>query len=156
MGRNSTGLILYQMEILDFKSPLIKRSSDAVIPNNAGLYLCFKCDWEGKREVWDGGEPRCPVCGNNIVPKGKIKVSDTLPIALRRTIMGKFKDSERAKNWGSRQGTVISCEKVDVSPYYENIEHLNLKQEPIELEIERKEFVLTKELEIERPIKKTE
>jgi hypothetical protein len=151
MGRSNKSTV-YQIELLDFTKRSSGRSTDAVIPDSGGLYFCYKCEWEGKRE------PQCPVCGNSLVPKGKVKLVDTMPIAARRTIVTQptNKNKESIKRWAARFGTVISCRKVDSSPYTQNIEYLNLKQEPIVLEVERDEFVLTEDLELERPQKNVE
>ena len=73
---------------------------------------------------------------------------------MKRTLFKRSKDKERAKRWGAQFGSVISCDKVDVSCYLANIEHLNLEQ-PIEIAIEP-EYVLNKAFEIERPKRKTQ
>ena len=48
---------------------------------------------------------------------------------------------------------VDSCKKVDKSHYLENIEHLNLEQETMTIELEQEDYVLTRTLELERPRK---
>jgi hypothetical protein len=83
----------------------------------------------------------------------RLKVIDTEPIAPTRTLFKRAKDSELAKRYGGRFGTVISCFKVDISTYLENIEHLNLEPTPITLEAEP-EYVLTKALELDKPRRK--
>lgn len=83
------------------------------------------------------------------VGSNKSKAVDMLSItAPTKTLLKRFKDKESAERWGARCGSLISCEKVDISPYYENIEHLNLKQEPIVIQIEREEYILNKAVEL--------
>jgi hypothetical protein len=78
----------------------------------------------------------------------KMKQADIIHPSHRRTLFKRFRDSRAAKKWGSRFGTVISCHKVDISPYYFNIEHLNI--EPITVELENNGYSLNKSLEVSR------
>jgi hypothetical protein len=140
-------LSAYQVDVLDFKKRNHKPPHEGVFHDTKGIYICLRCSWEG---YW---EKQCPKCDNKeIFPKGRIKVEDILSVAQhRRTLVGLFFNKEKAKRWGSRYGTVISCRKVDKSRYLENIEHLNLKQEPPTIELAQEEFVLSRTLELERP-----
>lgn len=85
-----------------------------------------------------------------VFENGKKQKVDILPEAPRRTLLKRAKSSELAKRWGARFGTVISCFKVDTEKYLNNIEYLNLAQEPIAIEAEP-EYFLNKNLEITRP-----
>lgn len=138
----------YQIEVLCFGEQKKKPHNDIVVPDTRGVYRCDRCGWEGK------GQSRCPKCAYSISPKGKIKVVDTLPVAHRRTLLELFYNYRHAIKWGARYGTVISCQKVDKSYYLNNIEHLNLNQEPITIELEQEDYVLSKTLELERPRRK--
>jgi hypothetical protein len=80
------------------------------------------------------------------VPTGKMK-QDILPHAPCRTMVKRAKDSETAKRWGSRFGTVIACNKVDISHYHRNVEHLNLGR-TIQIDAG---YTLDKSLRITRP-----
>jgi hypothetical protein len=82
--------------------------------------------------------------------KGKLKVIDTEPQGEVRTLFKRAKDKELAKRWASGFGSVISCDKVDVTCYLENIEHLNLNPIPIQIVAEQ-EFTINKDLEITVP-----
>ena len=85
------------------------------------------------------------------VVKGREKRKiDVLPRVPCRTHIKRFKDSKAAKKWGGRFGTVISCFKVDTSPYLKNIEYLNLHQEPLTIEMDREEYTLGSGLELQR------
>jgi hypothetical protein len=84
----------------------------------------------------------------------RLKLVDTEPQGHKRTLFKRAKNQEIAKRWAASFGSILSCDKVDVSCYLANIEHLNLEQ-PIELVVEP-EFILTKSLEIERPKRKTQ
>lgn len=87
------------------------------------------------------------------VPAGNMV--DRMPDVPSRTLLKRFKDNKAALRYGNRFGTVISCHKVDTDPYLKNIEFLNLKQEPIEIEVDREEYVLNKDLELKRPRRKS-
>ncbi len=144
-------LAVYQIEVLDFARNHNGHQRDVVIPDAQGIYKCGRCGWEGQQQN------QCPKCDNKqIFPRGRIKLVDRVPIAPRRTVMGGFFNHKSAKRWGERFGTVISCHKVDKSYYLENIEHLNLKQEPVTIELEQEDFVLNKALELERPRRKSD
>ncbi len=85
------------------------------------------------------------------------KVVDILPPPPSRTLIPlSHKNTKAIKRWARRFGMVTSCHKVDKSYYLENIEHLNLHQEPLTIEVEQEDFVLTKALELERPRKRFE
>lgn len=141
-------LIAFQIELLDFSRRNNGHYSDAVVLDTRGIYLCQRCGWEGQRE------DKCPKCGEGLYPKGRVKVVDRKPIAPRRTKIGLFYNIKGAKKWGRKFGTVISCHKVDKSPYLKNIEYLNLKQEPLTIELVQEDYVLNKALELERPKKR--
>lgn len=136
----------YQIEVLEFpKNARKQQSSTAVIPDARGQYRCPRCNWEGEWVMV------CPKCGSKeLYPKSRVKLADTQTVGHRRTVMELFRDAKKAKKWGARFGTVISCRKIDKSYYLENIEHLNLRQEPLTIELEQ-DFVLNKALELERP-----
>lgn len=74
--------------------------------------------------------------------------------APRMTKVKIAKSAETAKRWGARFGTVLHCVKVDTTPYLKNIEYLNLHQEPMEIEIDKEEYVLNKAMELSRPRKR--
>jgi hypothetical protein len=138
-------LATYQIEVLDFSKKPRGQYSDALVPDGRGVYRCRKCEWEGQTS----GE--CPQCGNrDLYQKGKVKVVDTLPAAPRRTLVELFYGYKQAVRWASKFGSVISCRKVDKTRYLENIEHLNLGQEPVRFEVEQ-DYVLTRTFELERP-----
>ena len=137
----------YQIEVLDFSKRKNQHRSDAVIADGRGAYRCRQCHWEGEHQG------RCPNCGSELYQKGRIKAVDMLPTAPRRTLVELFYNPRGARKWGSRFGTVISCKKVDKSHYLENIEHLNLEQETMTIELEQEDYVLTRTLELERPRK---
>ncbi len=84
------------------------------------------------------------------------KEEDRLPVGDRETNVSHFKNAESAKRRVSKKGkkkrSIISCRKVDTSPYLLNIEHLNLNQEPMTIEVEQ-DYVLNKALELSRPRK---
>ena len=83
-----------------------------------------------------------------VVPDGNSRRKiDILPEAPSRTLIKAFRSHEAAMKYGKRYGTVVSCHKVDTSPYLLNIEHLNLG-EPRAIEIDRAEFVLGEDVEI--------
>jgi hypothetical protein len=82
---------------------------------------------------------------------GLIKVKeDIMPPPPRRTLPKRFKSNKQAKKWGSRYGTVVGCHKVDTEYYLRNIEYLNLKQEPIVIEVETGEYVMGRDFEVAR------
>jgi len=74
--------------------------------------------------------------------------------AAPKTLIYRGKSAEMAKKMGARFGTVLHCRKVDRSPYLKNIESLDLHQEPMEIEIDREEFVLNRAMELTRPRKR--
>ena len=74
--------------------------------------------------------------------------------APRMTKVKHAKSAEIAKRWGAKFGTVLHCFKVDTTPYLKNIEFLNLHQEPMEIEIDREEYVLNRAMELTRPRKR--
>ena len=76
----------------------------------------------------------------------KLDIPTTVP---SRTICKPFKDGRAATRWASRFGLVISCFKVDTTPYLKNIEYLNLEQ-PLKFEVDREEYTLNKSLELSR------
>ena len=70
----------------------------------------------------------------------------------KRTIVGLFKDHDRAIQRARRLGKVLSCRKVSADYYTNNIEHLNLHQKPLTVELELEpEFTITKALELTNP-----
>ena len=92
-----------------------------------------------------------PLWWDNEGNQGKV-VDILLPPPARTLLPISRKSTKAIKRWASRFGMVRSCRKVDKSYYLENIVHLNLKQEPLTIEIEQEEdFVLNKALELERP-----
>ncbi len=80
---------------------------------------------------------------------GRIKLIDTLPIAPLRTLLKRAKSEKIAKKWATRFGSIISCCKVGVEPYYKNIEYLNIKQKPM-VEFTVDDFTVNKNLEVSR------
>ncbi len=83
--------------------------------------------------------------------KGKVgSISPPESLQKCRTLFGRFKNSEAAKRWGSRFGAVKACFKVDVSPWFKKVEHIDLNK-PISVVIERDEYVLNQALELSRP-----
>jgi hypothetical protein len=83
-----------------------------------------------------------------------IKETDKPTRVPSRTLFKQSKDYRRAKKWGERFGTVISCQKVDVSYYLAKIEHLNVIVKPASIELDiGEEFVLNKTMEIKYPKK---
>ncbi len=147
---SSHQLQAYKIEVLDFSKKNGNHHSDAVYIDKNGIYQCVRCGWEG---YW---EKQCPKCDNKeLHSKSRIKAVDAMPVAPRRTLVELFYKYEQALRFGQRHGTVISCHKVDKSYYLENIEHLNLHQEPLTIEVEQEEdFVLSRTLELERPRRK--
>ena len=75
--------------------------------------------------------------------------------APHRTLLKRAKSAEIAKNWAKRFGSILHCEKVDTSPYYRNIEFLNLEEKPIEIRLDREEFIVNKALELTRQPQRT-
>lgn len=65
----------------------------------------------------------------------KMKVADIALPMSSRPILRWAKNSESAKRWAKKFGTVISCFKVDRTKYLENIEHLNLNQDTLNIEV---------------------
>ncbi len=82
--------------------------------------------------------------------KSKVKIPDLASSGEIITKVKRANNPERAKVWAARFGSVISCHKVDTSRYYTSIEFLDLKQEPLEIPIDREEYELSKDLEISR------
>jgi len=74
--------------------------------------------------------------------------------APSQTKIKRAKSADIAKKWGAKFGTVLHCAKVDTTPYLKNIEYLNLNQEPLEIEIDREEYVLNRAMELTRPRKR--
>ncbi len=95
------------------------------------------------------GKTYVPTSGN----RNKI---DILPEIPCRVLFKRAKNYEQAKRWGDSFGTVVYCQKIDISYYLAKIEHLNVVEKPIELEIDTGEFVLNKAMEITQPRRKTE
>ena len=116
--RASNTYQLYQIEVIDFK----RRDNKAREPHKNSSLVYF-----------------------NGIPQKQADIPFSVP---SKTLVNRFKNSETAKKWGARFGTVISCFKVDKMPYLENIEHLNLNQEPINIMIEKDEFNINTSLEI--------
>jgi hypothetical protein len=80
----------------------------------------------------------------------KVKVADVAYPVASMTLFRRAKDHRQAQKWGEKFGTVLSCFKVDKTKYLENIEHLNLHQEPRSIEIDKGElFTLNANLEID-------
>lgn len=124
MSRHNGREHLYQLVILDYSKK-----------NNNHHYLVDGCP---------------PVID---VKDGRIKVVDTLSSQPpHRTIISRRKTAKAAMRWGSRYGTVISCEKVDTTSYLKNIEYLNLKQKPRIIKLDKEEFIVTKRLELEHSL----
>ncbi len=84
------------------------------------------------------------------VDKGEHGKVETCPLGHYKTFVKRFKDARAAMNWGRRFGTVKECRKVDVEPYFLNIEHLNLKRQPIVV-METEQYVVNRALELSRP-----
>ncbi len=108
-------------------------------------------------EVLDFSRRRNRHYGLRGTPNGKgRKEEDRLPVADHITKVFRFRNPEAAKRWAAKKGkkkrSIISCHKVDISPYLQNIEHLNLNQEPLTIEVEQ-DYVLNKVLELTRPRK---
>ncbi len=78
------------------------------------------------------------------------KTIEVLPFVPHKTFIKRFEDSEAAMSWASRIGTVLSCRKVDTSPYLKNIEYLNLNK-PVSIVLDREEYVIGKALELSHP-----
>ena len=76
----------------------------------------------------------------------KIDIPKEIPC---RTLLRRSSNAERAKGWARKFGLVISCHKVDTTPYLKNIEFLNLTPKPIAIERER-EYIISKTLEVRR------
>ena len=77
---------------------------------------------------------------------------DMLPQPEAKTIFVTAKDGDKAKKKAESFGAVQFCRKVDVSYFLNKIEHLNLNQKPlvIELAVEQ-HFELNKDMEITSP-----
>lgn len=91
-------------------------------------------------------------CGNNI-GRAVVKADDILPCDNRRTLCKRFKNDTAALRWAKRIGSVLSCKKVDVSRYLNNIEYrkdLLGGGNTIEVVIDKQEFVLEKDFVITR------
>jgi len=130
-ARAGRGLGVFQLEILDYS----RRSTDHYETITTQRYM--------------------PRDGNG---RDKHKVTtklDLMPDVPHRTILGRFKDSNAAKRWGRRFGTIVSCQKVDTMPYLRNIEFLNLETH-VEIQVAQDEFVINKALELTRPRKEPE
>ena len=84
--------------------------------------------------------------GNTHERRAKIDIPLYVP---HRTLVGRFKDTNAAKRWGSRFGTVQSCFKVHTSYYLENIEYLKLEQE-VSVRVTEQEFTVNRDLELSR------
>lgn len=127
--RQECTLPLFQIEILDFS----KKNGHV---HNFGVDNVGTIAWQ---------------FGNKICTRPeKVKQADRVSQAPRRTLCKRFKNDKAALRWANRIGSVLSCKKVDVSCYLNNIEHLNLHQEPIEVVIDKQEFVLEKDFVITR------
>ena len=90
--------------------------------------------------------------GESILKTGgqKVKLDDVPMPAPQRTLFGYFKGRTMAEKWGSRFGTVIACFKVDKSGYLENIEHLNLEQEPLHIGMATEGYSINESLQVVR------
>jgi hypothetical protein len=75
---------------------------------------------------------------------------ESMPLPRQITIVRRCKNSEAAKSWGKRFGTVLRCFKVGIAPYLYNIESLNLDQKKIEVEVREEEFTLNSDMELTR------
>lgn len=83
-----------------------------------------------------------------VVREGNTRKKITvLPELPTRTVVRPFPDHKAAMRWGRGQGNVISCQKVNMEAYLNNIEHLNLG-EPRAIEIVKDEFVLGEDVQI--------
>jgi len=77
-----------------------------------------------------------------------------LPMAPHRTLLRDAKNADSAKRSAAKIGSVISCRKlgaspdrrVSLSPYFRNIESLNLGPKPILVTLEQ-DYALTEPLE---------
>lgn len=117
---------------------------------NAGrglpLFQIEVLDFSARKQGYDNYDRRTFKDNDGIIRK----TVDTLPAIPCRTIVERFKDYKAALRYGQRFGTVKECRKVDTSPYLNNINFLNLKQQPLTIEIEQPEFTLTDSLEVTR------
>ncbi len=120
MGRHNKREHLYQLEVLDFSKQ----------NGHVGESHSFMGDIPWNRY------------GKMVLGKE----SDMVRTAHKRTILCRsYKDAEAIKRWAGKFGSIISCQKVGTSPnrkasmisYLENIEHLNLRQETLTIEIEQ-------------------
>lgn len=80
-----------------------------------------------------------------------LKKIDILPKVPYVTFLRFFPSYRRAIKWASKRGTVLSCRKVSPSYYLDSIAYKcrDIVDRPIELEIKREEYTITKDLEIE-------
>lgn len=93
------------------------------------------------------------VNGNTYRRKEIVKVDDISGCESRRTLCKRFKNDTAALRWAKRIGSVLSCKKVDVSRYLNNIEYrkdLLGGGNTIEVVIDKQEFVLEKDFVITR------
>lgn len=126
---------LFQIEILDYRKNWQPRKHD-----------------NGKMYNVDNAGALALQFGHKIhtLPE-KIKEVDKIPQTPKsRTLCRRFKNDAAALRWAKRIGSVLSCKKVDLSCYRNNIEHLNLNQQPLEVVIDKQEFVLEKDFVITR------
>ncbi len=74
------------------------------------------------------------------------EIVDYIPL---RTVFKWAKDGKRAKEKAKKYGEVINCHKID-SQYrrLEMIEHLNIDQKPIHVDISLEEFTVGRDLEV--------
>ena len=74
---------------------------------------------------------------------------DILPERKHRTIFFPSKNYKKARDWARRKfGNVLYCRKVDASYNLRRIEYLNLRQDTIDILIEKGEFEIGSNFEI--------
>lgn len=95
-----------------------------------------------------------PVKVNRLWLDGKMvgKKIDILPERKERTVFFPARSYKHARNWARKRfHNILFCRKVDVSYRLNKIEHLRLPQETISILIEKGEFEVGADFEIDMP-----
>lgn len=76
------------------------------------------------------------------------KKIDIMSAVRYKVLFKRARNYKSALRWGQKQGTVISCQKVDVSYHMSKIEYLNVVTKPIPIDVDMQEFVVGEGLEV--------